>query len=577
MRFADSNWAGCRSVAAMLAAICLTATATVTSASGARPKHPLVGAVTFVSGSGVKVAGKNVGPGGESRLNAKSILRPLYAGDAVRTTEHGWVQFNVRIGERQAYCKTDPTDGWVVVNPKPSVFIDFRAGITYCGTEPTGGQKPMTARGQVKLDMEDPVFKVVVRGGRRVVSVHKGAIVVSGNDGSQSAVVLGRAQETTVRGEAKPSRPTKTTPTKGEKRTFAKLDQALPPVTDNTAPKPTVTGPRDPSSLRRATFTFSTPGADATFSCALDGDDFRLCRSPQETPRLAPGRHTFAVKATDAAGNTGVTAYSWTIDASRITFMSRREGGLQVFVMDPDAEGVRRLTGDGANWDPAWSPDAKRIAFHSTRDGNEEIYVMNADGTGQTRLTANGGNDRNPTWSPDGSKIAFESDRDGNREIYVMNASGSGVTRLTSDAAEDIDPAWSPDGRRIAFASMRDAARFQIYVMNPDGSGVTRLVTSTGKDFNPAWSPDGSKIAFHSDRDGISSKIYLMNPDGTEQKPLTTTASVDFNPVFAPDGQELVFQRLRPDGRAQLYMVNVDGGGTLRLTDGEGDDLVPDW
>ncbi len=124
--------------------------------------------------------------------------------------------------------------------------------------------------------------------------------------------------------------------------------------------------------------------------------------------------------------------------------------------MDPDGENVRRLTGDGANLDPAWSPDAKRIVFHSDRDGNEEIYAMNADGDGETRLTANGERDRNPTWSPDGSKIAFESNRDGNLEIYVMNADGSGVTRLTSNDATDSDAPAAPDGRLLA---VRDAAR----------------------------------------------------------------------------------------------------------------------
>ncbi|MBC8390393.1 MAG: hypothetical protein H8E13_20390 [Actinobacteria bacterium] len=34
-----------------------------------------------------------------------------------------------------------------------------------------------------------------------------------------------------------------------------------------------------------------------------------------------------------------------------------------------------------------WPPDSKKIAFRSWRDRNAEIYVMNADGSGQKRLT----------------------------------------------------------------------------------------------------------------------------------------------------------------------------------------------
>ena len=50
------------------------------------------------------------------------------------------------------------------------------------------------------------------------------------------------------------------------------------------------------------------------------------------------------------------------------------------------------------------------IAF-SRGNGNQEIYVMNADGSGQRRLTNHGSNDTSPCLSPDGSKIAFSSNR----------------------------------------------------------------------------------------------------------------------------------------------------------------------
>ena len=57
---------------------------------------------------------------------------------------------------------------------------------------------------------------------------------------------------------------------------------------------------------------------------------------------------------------------------------------------------------------PVWSPDGRRIAFTSRPDDNSEIYVVNADGSGQRRLTRNAAGDFGPTWSPDGRKIAFE-------------------------------------------------------------------------------------------------------------------------------------------------------------------------
>ena len=75
--------------------------------------------------------------------------------------------------------------------------------------------------------------------------------------------------------------------------------------------------------------------------------------------------------------------------------------------------------------DPVYSPDGMKLAFISTHDGDPEIFVMNADGTGLKKLTENTAVDAAPSWSPDGGKIVFTSDRSGAFELYRMNADGS--------------------------------------------------------------------------------------------------------------------------------------------------------
>ncbi|MHC4533602.1 MAG: TolB family protein, partial [Planctomycetota bacterium] len=147
--------------------------------------------------------------------------------------------------------------------------------------------------------------------------------------------------------------------------------------------------------------------------------------------------------------------------------------------------------------------EQSKIAFVSSRDGNHEIYAINIDGSGQKRLTDNFADDKCPSWSPDGEKIIFQSDRDGNNAIYVMNADGSEQKRLTSEGS-NTGPSWSPDGKRIAFVSSN--VTFEIYVMNIDGSG-RRCLTDHTRAFHdganlvllgPCWSPDGKKIVFTS-------------------------------------------------------------------------------
>jgi TolB protein len=85
---------------------------------------------------------------------------------------------------------------------------------------------------------------------------------------------------------------------------------------------------------------------------------------------------------------------AWSPDGTQIVF----ERGSALFVIRLDGRRVRRLTARGS--DPAWSPDGTTIAFVRTDDGDAEIYAINADGTGERRLTNNSWDDFNPDWQP---------------------------------------------------------------------------------------------------------------------------------------------------------------------------------
>jgi hypothetical protein len=86
---------------------------------------------------------------------------------------------------------------------------------------------------------------------------------------------------------------------------------------DTTPPETTITGaPPATTTATDATFTFTSSEA-GTFSCSIDGAAFATCTSPRTYTGLAVASHSFAVKATDAAGNTDPTAatHAWTINA----------------------------------------------------------------------------------------------------------------------------------------------------------------------------------------------------------------------------------------------------------------------
>jgi len=70
-----------------------------------------------------------------------------------------------------------------------------------------------------------------------------------------------------------------------------------------------VSGPKKVVKGARATFTFSSPDAGATFECKVDKRAFKACASPLElaTKKLKTGKHTLQVRAVHPAGNVDAT------------------------------------------------------------------------------------------------------------------------------------------------------------------------------------------------------------------------------------------------------------------------------
>jgi TolB protein len=178
-----------------------------------------------------------------------------------------------------------------------------------------------------------------------------------------------------------------------------------------------------------------------------------------------------------------------------------------------------RGNAESQNYLPAWSPDGTKLAFMSTRDGNAEIYVVNRDGTGLRRITNHPGADVTPTWAPSGNQLAFTSDRTGAPQVYTVNLDGTGIQRISQESYCDR-ATWSPNPlNEIAYAS-RTGGGYEIRIFDFNTRETHAITDGIGSNESPTFAPNGRHIAFTSDRTGTQ-QIYTIARDGTDLRQIT--------------------------------------------------------
>ena len=280
----------------------------------------------------------------------------------------------------------------------------------------------------------------------------------------------------------------------------------------------------------------------------------------------ADGSGTLTLKRVPAQPPNGcaVDDPAWSSDGRTLIFAAGFGQGSEIYVVNADGSGLRRLTRNRApDVNPSWSPDGRTITFVTARNGNLETYIVNPDGSGRARLARS----QPVAWSPDGRRFAFA--RDG--FVYVANADGSGERKLTRIPRKGTKRAysgvesWSPDGRHVAFRSWNGVppqASSDGYVVRADGTGRWRLPFG-----GPAWAPDGRTILLVRLRD--SSEIFAVNPDGSGLRNLSRNPTLDGSPAWSPDGRQIAFVSRR-DGRYGMYLMNPDGSGQRLLTRADG-------
>ncbi|MGE5359780.1 MAG: TolB family protein, partial [Bacteroidales bacterium] len=284
----------------------------------------------------------------------------------------------------------------------------------------------------------------------------------------------------------------------------------------------------------------------------------------------------------------------WSPDGKRLAFMSAREAGSQVWIVDVDAKGVagtpRRLTDIATEASgPKWSPDGKSIVFASdvypectTLDCNKQALAGHEKSTVKARVL-DGLLFRHWTAWKDGR---FS-------HLYLVPVDGSQPPRDLTPGKADVPPfslggpddyAFSPDSRELAFVRKTDAVEavstnsdlFLLDLADPQAQ-PRKITTNPAADGGPSYSPDGRYIAYRAQsKPGFESdrwQLMLLDRKSGESRPAAPMFDTWVDSyAWTPDSKGLVLTA-ELEGRSAMFLLDLAGGAPrlLPVTGSSGD------
>jgi hypothetical protein len=178
---------------------------------------------------------------------------------------------------------------------------------------------------------------------------------------------------------------------------------------------------------------------------------------------------------------------SWSADGRLLAVGGQR--GIQVVNADGGAPPVEVTR--GPDYAPSWSPDSARIAFRRGPFPASELWVVQPNGVGPRKLLGGLHDHALPAWSPDSREIAVPASNGITIDIHIVDVVTGAVRTVAPSPIHDLAPSWSRDGSTIAFRSGRDNDP-EINVVQRDGSNWRRWIS--GRD--PSFARDTDVLAY---------------------------------------------------------------------------------
>ncbi len=274
---------------------------------------------------------------------------------------------------------------------------------------------------------------------------------------------------------------------------------------------------------------------------------------------------------------------NWSPDGKYLVLAAKREAQDDIVIIDVERGNEHdriRVNLNGVTG-PAFSPDGRQIVFSGQDGGLSDLYIVNVDGSGLRRLTNDKYAELQPAWSPNGKTIAFVTDRGpktdfetlafGNLRIALYHLdSGTLEVLPRMEEGKNISPQWAPDGRSLAFVSDRTGIS-NIFLHELDGELYQLTDFYTGAQsvtpLSPvlSWARDADRLAFVYYEKQNTDVYTITNPRSLRRRPYeppardTTAAAVAQAPTLP------AINSLTPAAEA-ASRPQVQEGGTIYRT-----------
>ena len=273
----------------------------------------------------------------------------------------------------------------------------------------------------------------------------------------------------------------------------------------------------------------------------------------------------------DAAGKDWSEIYlgscpSVNADGSRFVF----EWNDSIWIAPTAGGTAERLTPEESleSW-PALSPDGNRVAYISSRDGGHKIFVMDLATMRVSQMSRHSEPTGLSAWAPDGKRVVGSALRD-----HAATSEGWRIAFFSPDGGETFplahvrshDAALSPDGRLLAFSrrgekniyrkrrSGKTPEDAEIWLYDLQTKEFRRPATLSENAFFPRWRPDGKAFYYLGRKPGaaVAGVREHVLADDADREVVSFGDDAAFQPSVSADGHTMVvrsgfdFWRLDP-------------------------------